>query len=218
LIKADAAVGEVKFPNLFIKNLSLTPVCSDDPATTRNWKISNPNPFEVEVHWFLAGFPQHGSITVPPGDTVFTTNTAYSRYGRVLNILIIDWEDNFGFTRVDISTSKKTKCGKDAIAGDGTDKTLKDVDGENGETVKKQAVAEVYPNPSSNNFRLYLALAGQENISVELYSIDGKKISEKRVAQPNGVVDLDASNYKPGIYILKLRQGEFNKTFKLIKQ
>lgn len=216
-IRADAAVEDVRFPKVFIKNLSVKPVCSDNPALTRNWKITNPNPFEVEVHWFLTGFPQQGSLTVSPGDTVISTTTAYTRYGQIPNILIIDWDDNFGFPRVDIAVSNKAQCGKgkDAIAADDTD--LKTVDAEN-EAAAKQAVAEVYPNPSASNFRLYLSLKGQESISVELFTIDGKKLAERKSNQPNGIIDIEASGYKPGLYILKLRQGEFTKIFKLIKQ
>ena len=36
--------------------------------------------------------------------------------------------------------------------------------------------------------------------------------------QSNGVIDIPASGFKPGTYIVKLKQGDFNKTFKVIKQ
>jgi len=38
------------------------------------------------------------------------------------------------------------------------------------------------------------------------------------VAQPSGAVDIDASAYKPGVYFLKVEQGGFTKTIKLIKK
>lgn len=48
-INAEKAVKKVKFPNQFICNLKLEPLCSNDPNTVRNWKIINPNPFAMEV-------------------------------------------------------------------------------------------------------------------------------------------------------------------------
>ena len=79
-------------------------------------------------------------------------------------------------------------------------------------------IADVYPNPSTNVFRVYLALADQQPISLELFSIDGKKLLEKRIAQTKGIVPIDAMPYKAGIYLLQIKQGSFNKTIKLIKQ
>ena len=77
LIKATGAVGEVKFPNSYIRNLKLTPLCSADPKLTRNWQISNPNPFDVTVTWLVSGTNEHGSLVVPSGDTTFSTKPLY---------------------------------------------------------------------------------------------------------------------------------------------
>ena len=79
-------------------------------------------------------------------------------------------------------------------------------------------IADVYPNPATTTFRVYLALADQQQIAIQLFSIDGKKLMDKRISQTKGIVSLDASSYKPGIYLLNIKQGEFNKTIKLIKQ
>ena len=84
-------------------------------------------------------------------------------------------------------------------------------------TIDKLNTAEVYPNPSTTSFRVYLSLAKSQNVNLELYSSDGKKIFEK-ISQASGIVDIDATHYKRGLYILKVKQGEFTKTFKLIKQ
>jgi hypothetical protein len=64
---------------------------------------------------------------------------------------------------------------------------------------------------------VYLSLAKQQNIDLELYSIDGRRLY-KRTLQSNGIQDIDASGYRPGVYFLKIRQGEFQKTLKLIRQ
>ncbi len=48
-INAHKAVAKVNFPNLYVKNLKLEPLCSDAPSSVRQWKISNPNSFDVEI-------------------------------------------------------------------------------------------------------------------------------------------------------------------------
>ena len=211
LIKADAAVGSVKFPTLYIKDLNLKAICSENPSSVRNWKIVNPNSFEVEAHWFLLGTNQHGTITAPPGESFFSTSILSYGYYQVPNIVILDWDDNFGFTRIDIENSTKNKCSSssDRVMDEATAAT---------EATIKPMMADVYPNPATSSFRVYLALADQQQIDMQLFSIDGKKLMEKHISQTRGIVPIDASNYKPGVYLLTIRQGSFNKTIKLIKQ
>src|SRR6185503_4389478 len=124
LIRADKAVGDVKFPNLFVKDLDIRPLCSGDPSHIRNWEVDNPNPFEVKVDWLLVGTDQHGSITVPPGDTTFSTTTPYFHNTPLPAIALIDWEDNFGFTRIDLAYSTRAVCGKDQVSASNSDKLI----------------------------------------------------------------------------------------------
>ncbi|HET9277131.1 MAG TPA: T9SS type A sorting domain-containing protein [Flavitalea sp.] len=213
-ILADAAVAVVRFPNQYVKNIKLIPTCSENPATTRNWKITNPNPFEIAVQWFLVGSSQHGKLIAQPGETTFSTTTFYSQNGQVPNIVFIDWEDNFGFPRFDAATSTTTVCGAAAVADIEDEKVNErfiQVD-----PVHKQT-AEVYPNPTTNNFRVYLSFSNGQNIELELFNIEGKRLYQKTVAA-TGIVDIDASRYKRGIYILHVKQKDFNKTIKLIKK
>jgi hypothetical protein len=86
------------------------------------------------------------------------------------------------------------------------------------EATNKVSLAEVYPNPSSKTFRLYLSLNGQQSVSIQLYSVEGKKLVEKNVANSQGIVDIDASAYKPGVYFVNVKQGTFNKTIKVIRK
>jgi Subtilase family/Secretion system C-terminal sorting domain len=214
LIMADKAVGAVKFPKLYIKNLKLEAACSDDPSTIRNWTVANPNPFEVQVQWFLTGTTQKGSFLAPPGDTDFSTNTLSYRNFKTPNIAIINWEDNFGFTRVDAEFSSTSQCGKDAVSsskGIAMETYTK-------ENAARGSVAEVYPNPTTDNFKLYLSLDSDEPANVELYTQDGRLLYSNRITQPNGLVSIPASDYSAGVYVIKLKQGTFLKTFKVVKQ
>lgn len=209
LIKADDAVAAVKFPAQYIKDLSLKPVCSPDPAATRSWKIVNPNPFDVEAHWLLLGTNQRGTITAAPGETVFTSNTIALNGYQLANLVVLDWDDNFGFTRIDIENGISTACGSSSAR----------TGGDIVETpIAKPMLADVYPNPSTSTFRVYLSLAEQQPIDLQLFSIDGKQLLQKRIAQSRGIVPIDATPYKSGVYLLRVKQGTFNKTIKLIKQ
>ena len=210
LIKADAAVANVKFPNLYIKNLELKAVCSDNPSVNRQWKIINPNAFEVEAKWMLLGSDQQAAITALPGETLFTS--AVSNYGNysLPSIVLLSWDDNFGFTRLDIENSSKALC------SGGTERIMETAAAPASE---KPMMAAVFPNPSADGiFRVYLALSDQQPVHLQLYSIDGRKLLEKTSGQAKAVVPIDAAAYKPGVYLLNIRQGVFSRTIKLIKQ
>lgn len=217
-ITADKSVGDVKFPNRYVKDLQIVPLCSGDPAHIRNWQIDNPNPFEVNMDWIIAGTDQHGSLVVQPGETTFSTNALSIGSIPLPSIAIIDWEDNFGFSRLDVAYGSGAKCGRDAVSATNSDKLLSgQAAGLATTTDKPTNIAEVYPNPSPNTFRLYLSLAGQQQTRLGLYSADGRQLQVRLVAQPSGVIDIDAGSYKAGVYFLKVEQVGFTKTIKLIK-
>lgn len=79
-------------------------------------------------------------------------------------------------------------------------------------------MAEVYPNPSSKTFKVYLSLPGVQPANIELLSADGRKLQSKTVSQTKGVVEIDANGYRPGVYLLNVKQGSFTKTIRVIKQ
>jgi Subtilase family/Secretion system C-terminal sorting domain len=213
LIEADKAVGAVKFPTLYIKNLKLAAACSDDPSSIRNWTVTNPNPFGVDLQWFLTGTDLKGSFVAPPGDTVFTTNVSSCRNFTTSNTAVINWEDNFGYTRTDAEFSCTAKCGKDAVPS-----TYGQALQAYGENMKRGNMAAVYPNPATDKFNVYYSFDSDEPASVELYSQDGKLLYSKTNVQSNGQVSIPASGYNAGVYIVKLKQGTTLKTFKVLKQ
>ena len=213
LIEADKAVGAVKFPALYIKNLKLAAACSDDPSSIRNWTVINPNPFGVQVQWFLSGSNLQGSFVAPPGDTVFSINTLSCKNFSAANIAIITWEDNFGFTRTDVEFSCTAKCGKDAVPST-YGEALQAYQG----NMKRGNTAAVYPNPATDKINVYYSFDSDEPASVELYSQDGKLLYSNRIVQSNGQISIPASGYNTGVYIVKLKQGNTLKTFQVLKQ
>lgn len=214
LIKADAAVAEVRFPNVYVKNLQVKAACSDDPATVRNWKISNPNPFAVKVHWRLVGFSQQGTLIVSPGETIVTTKTAYYHNRSVPNIMLINWEDNLRIPRFYTAYSTTASCGNYVSTEPNSGESV----AKESEAVTEQSnIAEVFLNPSPAHFKLYLSLINQQNATIELFTANGAKLWE-RIVPATGVIDIDASGYQPGVYMLSIKQGSFNKVFRLVKQ
>ena len=65
------------------QRLRVTAMCSDDPATSRRWRIRNPNPYPVPFTWEMRNSPggQQGTGTAPvavngvPSAVILTTAT-----------------------------------------------------------------------------------------------------------------------------------------------
>jgi len=209
-INAYNAVAQVDFPKLYINDLTLRALCSDNPALRRNFQVNNPNPFAVQAHWAVLGTSQQGSLLLPPGETVITTQTVSIGNLQLSNPVILDWEDNFAFTRLDIQNSSRQACGASA------DRLLPEQQA--GELTPRPMLAEVFPNPSTTTFKVYLSLPNAVPVQLQLFGMDGRLLLQKQVVTAAGIVPIDASPYKPGMYLLRIRQGTFNKTIKLIKQ
>ncbi|MET0242802.1 MAG: T9SS type A sorting domain-containing protein [Flavitalea sp.] len=208
LIRAELAVADVKFPNRYVNNLSIENICTDNPSKERKWKIINPNSFDVEVRWSVVGFNQTATVKAPPGNYQFATTTGNFRSYSLPNVMLIDWKDNLGYTRIDLAASSANKCGQRfSLWSSGEASTL----------APDAMVAEVFPNPSVNTFNISLSLDITKPAELQLISVDGRTLYRNRVAA-KGVHRLNATAYKPGIYFLKVTNGDFVKTLKLIKQ
>jgi hypothetical protein len=55
--------------------LNLTSMCSDDPASSRRWRVRNFTDAPVEYTWIVYGTAQSGSGVAPAGDSFFETAT-----------------------------------------------------------------------------------------------------------------------------------------------
>ena len=74
---------------------------------------------------------------------------------------------------------------------------------------------KAYPNPSATNFNLMVDGGNSEKINVLVYSFDGKMMY-----QSSGYSNTNYSfgnNFMPGMYILKVVQGNATQTLKLVK-
>ncbi|HEX3007297.1 MAG TPA: S8 family serine peptidase, partial [Bacteroidales bacterium] len=89
LIQADKAVAEL-LKKVGVSSLNVSPLCSVNPDSVRNWKISNPNPFGVKVVWELIGTTQRDTFMAMPGDNFLSTQTKNSH-----NLLSIQYRNHY---------------------------------------------------------------------------------------------------------------------------
>jgi hypothetical protein len=80
---------------------TLTALCKSDPATTRNWRITNPNAAELAVTWQLFNSPtQMGTVTIPANGTYdFSTTVEAGNETMQLIVggqVVAGWADDCG--------------------------------------------------------------------------------------------------------------------------
>lgn len=92
-------------PLVVIEDLNLTSMCSDDPDEELRWRIRNPNDFNVATVWQVNGTIQTDTVTAPPGDSFFFTQTEAGA-----NTTTIRWENENGQTRQSTKASGKAPC------------------------------------------------------------------------------------------------------------
>lgn len=191
-----------------IKNLKLSAACSDDPSTTRRWKIYNPNVVDVEVEWFVYKTGERGNVIAPPGDSYVTTE-AYNG----VNTMIIIWRDDFLRFRLAAKSSRGSTCnaeGYDIAEG----RTRADDVGAESES---PFIVNSWPNPVTDKFQVLIASPFDEEVDMEIYSVRGERLFATK-AMSNTVVEIDATGYPTGIFILKAKQLMYHKTIKLMKR
>jgi hypothetical protein len=211
-LRAVNAGGESANSNVIIvapvKNLKLDAVCSDNPQTTRRWKITNPNPFNIEVEWAVHKTSQRGTVSAPPGQSYFVTNTVHGS-----NTTIITWRDDFFIPHIDVKGSSKKQCngvGSDiADARYGSDDPSIETD--------SPFIIDAYPNPSTDRFNIMIASPFEDEVEMEVLGQKGEVLFTTKT-QSNIVVEVDATKYPAGLYIVKAKQLMYNKTLKLIKK
>ncbi len=189
-----------------IKNLNLTSVCSDNPTVNRRWRVTNPNNVDVTVEWNVFGTTQKGKFIAPPGQSFFTTNTV-----RGANTTIILWKDDKFIPRLSVKASSGARC-----VGGGTEAATDQFIDEGIET-ESPFLVNAWPNPSTDKFNIMIASPLDEMVDLEIYSTKGDRIISQQ-AMSNTIVEIDATAYPKGMYVLRAKQLIYAKTVKLIKQ
>ncbi len=69
----------------------------------------------------------------------------------------------------------------------------------------------IYPNPATSD-RIYITSKAAQSKEVEIYDVLGKKILQTTLNSK----ELSIANLTPGVYIIKIKEGEATATRKLI--
>lgn len=82
--------------------LTIATQCSDNPAQTRHWTITNPNASAIQANWLLGA--QAGTLTLQPGDNAFTTQA------DSVNTLNITWTNEQGLAVSATQAASEMAC------------------------------------------------------------------------------------------------------------
>jgi hypothetical protein len=105
LVVSDLASAAPSAEAPKVEKLNLTSMCSDVPDVQRRWRIRNPNDFDVEVTWQVYGTSQKGTVTAPPGDSFFFTETVGGA-----NTTQITWKNGNNKPQSTVKASDGAKC------------------------------------------------------------------------------------------------------------
>ncbi len=76
---------------------------------------------------------------------------------------------------------------------------------------------KAFRNFSGDQFTLYLENATNEKVSIVVFDSSGREV--KRFEKENGNIPIHFGlNFKGGVYVVEVRQGNNQKTLKLVKQ
>ena len=182
--------------------------CSERPDISRNWRVTNPNPFSIEVSWELIGTNQKDTFLASPGNNYLKTKTN----GRC-NLLSISYVNEWGMPVKKMVYSPGKTCSKlkstmvETAATDNDEPTF---------------VVNVYPNPVVSALNLELYMGKQNPVAAKIYNTSGVQVYEQTIESVQGysTYALDLSKLQSGIYILKLftSDGTLDSTYKLLKK
>jgi hypothetical protein len=88
-----------------VQDLTVTAICSDDPASTLRWKVRNPNNFDVSIEWDVFPNFQSGLMVIHKGDNFIYTNTLPGS-----NALRTRWQDESSTWKQIITPSTNETC------------------------------------------------------------------------------------------------------------
>ena len=170
--------------------------------------ISNPNPFAIDVVWAVHNTSQYDTISAAPGETYFTTNTV-----KGSNTTIIAWKDDFYIPHINVKGSTKKRCA--GVENEGVDARYNSEK----ETIETDSpfIIDAWPNPSSDRFNILIASPFDDDVEMEILGPKGERLLATKT-RSNIVVEVDATKYPTGFYIVKAKQLMYQKTLKLIKK
>ncbi|HYF69305.1 MAG TPA: T9SS type A sorting domain-containing protein, partial [Ohtaekwangia sp.] len=190
-----------------IKNLTLRTVCSDTPTVYRRWKVINNNPFPIPVTWSVLNTTQSGIHIADVGESFFVTETVSG-----LNKTMIAWYDDEQVQHISVKSSTYNPCQSDKMIASGRRNLEEELNEE-----ESPFMVAVYPNPVKDKLIMLLSTPLEGMVSIEMFNLNGQRVYAKE-ALGNTIQEIDASSFSPGIFILKAKQGQYQRAIKIVKQ
>jgi hypothetical protein len=75
---------------------------------------------------------------------------------------------------------------------------------------------KVFPNPASDYINVFLPDPEDENTSIGIFNIEGKRLCSSEYQSISGNVRIKVNNIHDGIYIIKIKKGNKTGTMKFI--
>jgi len=82
---------------------------------------------------------------------------------------------------------------------------------------KEEAKITLYPNPVSDNFTIDLSSINAKDITTTISGIDGRIVYNKTIRNHTSKLNVNASSFKSGLYIVNIKTNKTNKTLRIIK-
>ena len=150
-------------------DLSLTSVCSNNPDILRRWKVTNVNPFGVEVTWEVVGTAQTSALWVDGGTETFFYTFAIPG----TNTTAIKWLDENGEEQQDVQDSSGGMCDVDNSCTGGEVVAFEQGARKNGQNVlgRRSDLANVLGSPEENDEYNFVSLGFGGLIDIKLSNV-----------------------------------------------
>ncbi len=186
----SAAFGRLKLLPASNTTVTLTSLCSNNPAVTRRWRVRSTYTTPVNFTWDIYGSAQTGSGTVPANGTViFETNTEGDSLAT--NTL-----------RLNYLNKSTTKASSGAICSTGSrEATIAET-----VTASAQGTITVFPNASDGNFTIRYPAQNAEKVEVQIINELGQSVL-RQVFNVSGGTNQLPVRFRPlasGIHLLRI--------------
>jgi len=189
------------------------------PFTNNNLAVTNLAPGNYIISISIPGetFEQNFNLTIAKGTSITGKSSISSKKVNVEIIegtapytVFVDGVEQFQTSSPSFSVGAE----QDGLLEVKTAKECEGIYKENitGSTV----IVSAYPNPTFGNFEINLPATDKE-VNIELYSLDGRLISNKKYNVESGNAQLTLENQPNGTYVAKVYAGSV-KNVKIIKK
>ncbi len=138
--------------------------------------------------------------------------------GRIYYIYIVSHDNSYNYSFKMVTVAVPHDKGKAASIASTPKPSSTNNKSSFGDTAIENVsfATNVWPNPSSGNFKLEVQSASNENAVLFIFDSNGRLVSNVNAGSQQTISF--GENLKAGIYVVVIRQGNNSNTFKVVKQ